>query len=138
MCLKISYFLVPIELYFQRNVLSCWSEKINDATIEFKYKSYSTCNAINVVRLASLVTSSEQKISDMIVKKSHIFKQKTLVSRPKFPTFWRPSSTLFTQYFELLVSKINDATTDFWYRSYRTYDAVNVVCFVNHVTQILK
>ena len=45
--------LTLIELDFPRNVWICMSAKINAAAIEFWYKSYRTCNDINVERFAS-------------------------------------------------------------------------------------
>ena len=89
---KISFFLIPIELDFPRNVWICMSAKINAATIEFWYKSYRTCDGINVVRLASQNITSPLQKNDMVVKQTQILQGKTYVMGPKFPIFWHPSS----------------------------------------------
>jgi len=53
------------------------SAKINAATIEFWYKSYRTCDGINVVRLASQNITSPLQKNDMVVKQTQILQGKT-------------------------------------------------------------
>ena len=72
---------------FSRNVWICMSAKINAAAIEFWYKSYRTCDDINVLRLASQSITSPQQKNDMVVKQTQILQGKTYVTGPKFPIF---------------------------------------------------
>ena len=104
---KISFFLMPIELDFQRNVWICMSAKINAATIEFWYKSYRTCDDINVVRLASQNITSPPQKNDMVVKQTQILQGKTyvMVMGPKFANFWIHQARFSTQCLDLYVGK---------------------------------
>ena len=63
------------------------SAKINAAEIEFWYKSYRTCDDINVLRLASQNITSPPQKNDMVVKQTQILQGKTYVMGPKFPIF---------------------------------------------------
>ena len=79
--------MTPIKIDFPRNVWICISAKINAAAIEFWYKSYRTCDDINILRLASQNITSPPQKNDMVVKQTQILQGKTYVTGPKFPIF---------------------------------------------------
>jgi len=103
------------------------SAKINGATIEFWYKSYRTCDDINVLRLASQSITSPQQKNDMVVKQTQILQGKHM-SRAQNLLFLIPIELDFPRNVWICMSaKINGATIEFWYKSYRTCDDINVL-----------
>ena len=108
------------------------SAKINAATIEFWYKSYRTCDGINVVRLASQNITSPLQKNEMVVKQTQILQGKTYAMGPKFPFFLIPIELDFPRNVWICISaKINGATIEFWYKSYRTCNDINVERFAS-------
>ena len=72
---------------FSHNVWICMSAKINGAVIEFWYKSYRTCDDINVLRLASQRITSHLQKNDMVVKQTQIFQGKHMSRAQNFLFF---------------------------------------------------
>ena len=95
--------------------------------MELWYKSYRTCSDINVERCASqnVIPTLDKKWYDSQTNTN--FALKNISVEPKISHLLIPIELEFSRKVWICMSaKINVATIEFWYKSYRTINDINV------------